>query len=92
MSDNTEPRNYGEQGMFDHVPTPEEIEAKAFMLAGEPWAHQWSWAAYICGLIDAGVNVERAHHLLFAACNGEFTGRVEFGPMLDSEDEDGEDE
>ena len=63
-------------GMFGHVPTPEEMEAKAFVTSAEPWAHQWSWAAYCSGLADAGVSVGKVTRLLMAACKGEFSGNV----------------
>lgn len=65
-------------GMFGHVPTPEEIEAKAFVTSAEPWAYQWSWAAYCTGLSDAGVPDHVVAELLLAACKGEFAGNVSF--------------
>lgn len=68
MSENT--------GMFGHVPTVEEIEARAFVTSSEPWAYQWSWPAYVSGLADAGVPKDKAIALLMAACRGEFSGNV----------------
>ena len=61
-----------EMGLFGHVPSAEEIEAKAFITTQEPWRDQWSWPAYIAGLADAGVGDERVCRLLSAACKGEF--------------------
>lgn len=68
-------------GMFGHVPTPEEIEAKAFVTSAEPWAYQWSWAAYCCGLSDAGVPDVAVAKLIMAACKGEFTGNASLGDL-----------
>lgn len=68
-------------GMFGHVPTPEEIEAKAFVTSAEPWAYQWSWAAYCCGLSDAGVPDVAVAKLIMAACKGEFTGNVSLSDL-----------
>ena len=68
-----------EMGLFGHVPSAEEIEAKAFITTQEPWRDQWSWPAYIAGLADAGVSDARVFRLLSAACKGEFTGNVELG-------------
>lgn len=65
--------------MFDHVPTVAEIEARAFTLSQEPWRDQWSWAAYCCGLADAGVPDELVSKLTMASCKGEFSGLVSFG-------------
>lgn len=64
---------------FGHVPSIDEMEAKAFVTAQEPWRDQWSWGAYCAGLADAGVDDEQAKLLLMAACNGEFSGNIEFG-------------
>lgn len=63
-------------GMFGHVPTVDEIEVRAFVTSAEPWAYQWSWAAYCSGLADAGVPTEVVVKLLMAACKGEFSGNV----------------
>ena len=73
-------------GMFGHVPTPDEIEARAFVTSAEPWAYQWSWAAYCSGLSDAGVPDVAVAKLLMAACKGEFTGNVSL-PHDDPEEE-----
>lgn len=75
-------------GMFGHVPTPTEIEAKAFVTSAEPWAHQWSWAAYCCGLSDAGVPDVAVAKLIMAACKGEFTGNVSLGDLDEPDDMD----
>lgn len=69
----------GKMGMFGHVPTVDEISARAFTTAQEPWSGQWSWAAYIAGLSDAGIPDEAAMRLMAAACRGEFGGNLEFG-------------
>lgn len=66
-------------GMFGHVPSHGEIEARAFIVSQEPWRDQWSWAAYCCGLSDAGVDDDTVMQLIAASCKGEFTGNVEFG-------------
>lgn len=78
--------NETQMGMFGHVPTPAEIEAKAFVTSAEPWAYQWSWAAYCTGLSDAGVPDAAVAKLLMAACKGEFTGNVSL-PHDDPEEE-----
>ena len=66
-------------GMFGHVPTVEEMEARAFTVSQEPWRDQWSWPAYCAGLSDAGVPDEAVMRLMVAACKGDFTGNIEFG-------------
>lgn len=79
-------------GMFGHVPTPAEIEAKAFVTSAEPWAYQWSWAAYCTGLSDAGVPDVAVAKLIMAACKGEFTGNVSLGGIGDLDEPDWDDD
>ena len=62
-----------EMGLFGHVPSAEEIEAKAFITTQEPWRDQWSWPAYIAGLADAGVGDERG---ACAECEYHYTDRM----------------
>ena len=64
-------------GLFGHVPTPDEINAKAFVLhrRAQP---EGMWSGYVMGLRDAGaVDDEHAQQLLYAACNGQFAHNVE---------------
>lgn len=72
-------------GVFDHVPTPEEVEAKAFVMPRR-LQNGGFWGAYACGLADAGVDPSLVMQIVMAACNGEFAHNVE--PMFYGELED----
>lgn len=79
-----------DMGLFGHVPTPEEIHAKAFAMdrRAQP---EGMWAGYIMGLSDAGaVDDAKGGRLLIAALNGQFAHNVE--PMFDYELDGCEDE
>ena len=76
-------------GMFGHVPTAAEAGAKAFTMDRDLQS-SWSWAAYCCGLSDAGVPNEQVLSVLMAACNGEFSHNIE--PMFNYELDGDEDE
>ncbi len=60
----------GQMGMFGHVPSPDEVAAKAFAM-DRGMQQQWSWPAYCCGLSDAGTADAYVARLVVAACQGE---------------------
>lgn len=67
-------------GLFGHVPTPDEINARAFTMHRHAQPDGW-WAGYVAGLRDAGgVDDMEAQHLLFAALDGQFAHNLE--PMF----------
>ena len=65
-----------EMGMFNHVPKPDEVAAKAFSMSRDE-QEQWSWPSYCCGLSDGGVCDARVTEIMFAAMNGEFSHNIE---------------
>lgn len=70
-------------GLFGHVPTPEEVHAKAFAIHRQAQP-EGMWPGYVMGLADAGsVDDAQAQQLLFAALNGQFAHNVE--PLFDDE-------
>lgn len=77
-------------GLFGHVPTADEINAKAFVLDRRAQPHGW-WPGYIAGLSDAGaVDDAQAQQLLFAALNGQFAHNLEslfYGELEGDEEE-----
>jgi hypothetical protein len=70
-------------GLFGHVPTPDEINARAFTLPRQAQPEGW-WPGYVAGLRDAGaIYDEEAKQLLFAALDGQFAHNVE--PIFNDE-------
>ncbi len=77
-------------GLFGHIPTPDEINAKAFAMdrRAQPVG---MWPGYVMGLRDSDAIDDRyAISLLMAACNGQFAHNVE--PLFDYEIEGLEDD
>ena len=82
---------YEGAGIFGHKPTPEEANAKAFVM---PRAAQPSgfWPGYCCALSDMGVPFEEVNSILIAALNGQFAHNVEPAFMDEVADEYEEDD
>lgn len=66
----------GSMGMFGHLPTPDEVEARAFVMGRELQA-EWSWPSYACGLSDAGVPDDIVTMLLLAGARGEMSHNID---------------
>lgn len=73
---------YKGMGVFGHVPTPDEVEAKAFVMPRQMQTAPF-WAAYACGLSDAGVPDDLVLAVTIAGCKGEFAHNCE--PLFSDE-------
>lgn len=80
---------YEGTGIFGHVPTPEEAEAKAFVMHRHSQPDGF-WAGYCSALADCGVPDDQVIPILLAFCKGQFAHNVE--PMFRYEVEDEEEE
>ena len=70
-------------GAFGHVPTPDEINARAFASDREAQPDGW-WPGYVAGLRDAkAVDDGQAYELLIAALEGQFAHNTD--PIFDYE-------
>ena len=70
-------------GLFGHIPTPDEVNAKAFAMdrRAQP---EGMWPGYVMGLRDSGlVDDQYANTLLMAACHGQVAHNAD--PLFDYE-------